>query len=95
MVPPKVKCVTLLWHPNIDERGNVCLSLLRHNSFEGTGWTPSRGLKEIVLGLDALFGDLLNFDDPLNQQAANQYRDSKESFERKVREYIDRYCRRT
>ncbi|KAA0200152.1 hypothetical protein HAZT_HAZT008426 [Hyalella azteca] len=33
--------------------------------------------------------DLLNFDDPLNLEAANHYQKDKESFKRKVRQYID------
>ncbi|XP_022658871.1 NEDD8-conjugating enzyme UBE2F-like isoform X2 [Varroa jacobsoni] len=93
MVPPKVICRTRLWHPNITEEGKVCLSVLRQNSLEATGWTPSRGLKDVVFGLDALFTDLLNFDDPLNQHAATQYRDNREGFERKVRDYIEKYAK--
>ena len=26
MEPPKVECKTLLWHPNIDEQGKICLT---------------------------------------------------------------------
>ncbi len=32
MSPPEVKCLTKLWHPNINEDGEICLSLLRQNS---------------------------------------------------------------
>lgn len=27
--PPKVKCLTSVYHPNIDLEGNVCLNILR------------------------------------------------------------------
>ncbi|MEE6490901.1 hypothetical protein FKM82_016044 [Ascaphus truei] len=27
MVPPKVKCLTRIWHPNITETGEICLSV--------------------------------------------------------------------
>jgi ubiquitin-protein ligase len=27
-----VKCLTQLWHPNISEQGDICLSILRQNS---------------------------------------------------------------
>ncbi|UYV67653.1 UBE2F [Cordylochernes scorpioides] len=37
MVPPKAKCLTRLWHPNISEDGDICLSLLRQNSIDGMG----------------------------------------------------------
>ncbi|KAM6348223.1 NEDD8-conjugating enzyme UBE2F isoform 3-T3 [Alca torda] len=62
MVPPKVKCLTRIWHPNITETGEICLSLLREHSIDGTGWAPTRTLK-----------DLLNFDDPLNIEAAEHH----------------------
>uniref|UniRef100_A0A8C6EJX8 UBC core domain-containing protein n=1 Tax=Microcebus murinus TaxID=30608 RepID=A0A8C6EJX8_MICMU len=32
MVPPRVKCLTRIWHPNITETGEICLSLLREHS---------------------------------------------------------------
>nr|XP_046260157.1 NEDD8-conjugating enzyme UBE2F isoform X2 [Scatophagus argus] len=46
MVPPKVRCLTRIWHPNITENGEICLSLLREHSIDGTGWAPTRTLKE-------------------------------------------------
>ncbi|KAF8791856.1 NEDD8-conjugating enzyme UBE2F like protein [Argiope bruennichi] len=78
MVPPKVKCLTRLWHPNINEEGAICLSLLRQSSIDGLGWAPTRRLKDVVWGLNSLFTDLLNFEDPLNGEAAEHFiRDKK------------------
>ncbi|XP_075938057.1 NEDD8-conjugating enzyme UBE2F isoform X2 [Anarhichas minor] len=45
MVPPKVRCLTRIWHPNITETGEICLSLLREHSIDGTGWAPTRTLQ--------------------------------------------------
>ncbi|XP_040417141.1 NEDD8-conjugating enzyme UBE2F isoform X3 [Cygnus olor] len=78
--PPKVKCLTRIWHPNITEMGEICLSLLREHSIDGTGWAPTRTLKDVVWGLNSLFTDLLNFDDPLNIEAAEHHlRDKRDS----------------
>ncbi|KAK9758581.1 Ubiquitin-conjugating enzyme [Popillia japonica] len=93
MVPPIVKCITRLWHPNINETGEVCLSLLRQHSVDGLGWSPIRRLNDVVWGLHALFTDLLNFDDPLNIEAADMYRNSKDEFHRKVSEYVNLYAK--
>ncbi|XP_017772385.1 PREDICTED: NEDD8-conjugating enzyme UBE2F-like isoform X1 [Nicrophorus vespilloides] len=93
MVPPKVKCLTKLWHPNINESGEVCLSLLRQHSVDGLGWSPIRKLNDVVWGLHDLFTDLLNFDDPLNPDAADMYYNSKEVFHKKVCEYVNMYGR--
>ncbi|XP_039351786.1 NEDD8-conjugating enzyme UBE2F isoform X2 [Mauremys reevesii] len=93
MVPPKVKCLTRIWHPNITETGEICLSLLREHSIDGTGWAPTRTLKDVVWGLNSLFTDLLNFDDPLNIEAAEHHLRDKEDFRNKVEDYIKRYAR--
>ncbi|XP_013912874.1 PREDICTED: NEDD8-conjugating enzyme UBE2F isoform X3 [Thamnophis sirtalis] len=93
MVPPKVKCLTRIWHPNITETGEICLSLLREHSIDGTGWAPTRTLKDVVWGLNSLFTDLLNFDDPLNIEAAEHHLRDKEDFRTKVEDYIKRYAR--
>lgn len=53
--PPKVKCSTRLWHPNISVMGEICLSLLRQNSIDGLGWAPTRTLKDVIWGLNSLF----------------------------------------
>ncbi|XP_042192319.1 NEDD8-conjugating enzyme UBE2F isoform X2 [Callorhinchus milii] len=83
MVPPKVKCLTRIWHPNISETGEICLSLLREHSIDGTGWAPTRTLKDVVWGLNSLFTDLLNFDDPLNIEAAEHHLRDKDDYIRK------------
>ena len=53
----------------------MCLSILRNSSVgnDGTGWTPARRLKDVIWGLNSLFTDLLNFDDPLNIEAAEHF----------------------
>ncbi|XP_053686867.1 NEDD8-conjugating enzyme UBE2F-like [Sabethes cyaneus] len=94
MAPPKVKCLTKLWHPNISVEGDICLSLLRLNSIDGLGWAPTRRLKDVIWGLNSLFTDLLNFDDPLNIEAAEQYSKDKDKFQAKVREYVSAHARR-
>lgn len=94
IVPPHVTCDTRIWHPNIGENGEVCLSLLRQNSIDSLGWAPTRKLKDVVWGLNSLFSDLLNFDDPLNVEAAEHYERDKESFKSKVRDYIQLYAKR-
>ncbi|KAL3290342.1 hypothetical protein HHI36_023686 [Cryptolaemus montrouzieri] len=93
MVPPKVKCLTKLWHPNISETGEICLSLLRQHSMDGLGWSPTRRLKDVVWGLHALFTDLLNFEDPLNIEAADMYKHSKLEFQIKVEEYVKLFAK--
>ncbi len=92
--PPSVRCLTRLWHPNINEEGDVCLSILRLNSVDGHGWQPTRKLKDVIWGLSSLFGDLLNFDDPLNYEAAEHFQADKDGFKAKVKDWVNRYAKR-
>ncbi|VDN98072.1 unnamed protein product [Rodentolepis nana] len=90
--PPVVKCLTKIWHPNIDEHGNVCLSILRQASLDLTGWTPTRKLMDVIWGLESLFGDLCDFTDALNVKAAEQYLQNKDAFIRTARNFMLRYA---
>lgn len=90
--PPVVQCQTCLWHPNITEDGKICLSILREHSLDSTGWLPTRSLKDVVWGLNSLFTDLCDFEDPLNTVAADQYRTDRAAFQRKVQNYITWYA---
>ena len=90
--PPSVTCQTKIWHPNITEDGKICLSILREHTMDGTGWLPTRTLKDVVWGLNSLFTDLLNFEDPLNIEAAQQYAKDRFAFERKALQYIQKFA---
>ena len=46
----------------------------------------------MVTHTHSLFTDLLNFDDPLNVTAAQQFALDKAGFERKVTQYIQRHA---
>ncbi|PXF40153.1 NEDD8-conjugating enzyme Ubc12 [Gracilariopsis chorda] len=75
--PPKVKCSTLVYHPNIDLDGNVCLNILRQD------WKPVLSLSSLLYGLQLLFLEP-NPDDPLNKDAANLLKRDSHAFQRNV-----------
>ncbi|XP_066327500.1 NEDD8-conjugating enzyme Ubc12-like isoform X1 [Miscanthus floridulus] len=75
--PPKVKCKTKVYHPNIDLDGNVCLNILRED------WKPVLNINTIVYGLNLLFSQP-NDEDPLNHDAAAVLRDDPKKFEKNV-----------
>lgn len=47
--PPKALCTTLVYHPNIDWEGRVCLNILRQE------WMPVLSLGSVIFGLMTLF----------------------------------------
>jgi len=75
--PPKVECNTLVYHPNIDWEGHVCLNILRAD------WMPVLSLGSVLFGLMTLFLEP-NPDDPLNKEAAQLMIDKPEDFKRNV-----------
>lgn len=65
--PPKVLCLTKIYHPNIDLEGKVCLNILRED------WKPVLDVNAVIYGVIYLFYEP-NPDDPLNREAADLYR---------------------
>jgi ubiquitin-conjugating enzyme E2 M len=76
--PPKVKCETRVYHPNIDLEGNVCLNILRED------WKPVLTINSIVYGLQYLFLEP-NPEDPLNKEAAEVLQSNRRLFEQNVK----------
>ncbi|CAF1274917.1 unnamed protein product [Adineta ricciae] len=75
--PPKVKCTQIIYHPNIDLNGNVCLNILRED------WQPMLSIETIVIGLVFLFKEP-NPHDPLNHDAAAVYNQNIDLFKSNV-----------
>lgn len=71
--PPKVLCNTMIYHPNIDLKGNVCLNILRKE------WTAVLNVSTVIVGVYFLFTEP-NPNDPLNHDAAEIMRDNPEQF---------------
>jgi len=79
--PPKVVCNTLVYHPNIDWEGKVCLNILRQD------WMPVLSLGSVIFGLMTLFLEP-NPDDPLNKEAAQLMVDKPKEFQKNVQESL-------
>lgn len=98
--PPKVRCREVIYHPNIDLEGKVCLNILRED------WKPVLNLNAVIVGLQvrpgsrprdqgSWSGEALmyrqflflepNATDPLNKEAADDLRHNREGFKRNVR----------
>ncbi|RDA91321.1 hypothetical protein CP533_1570 [Ophiocordyceps camponoti-saundersi (nom. inval.)] len=76
--PPKVRCKQVIYHPNIDLEGKVCLNILRED------WKPVLNLNAVIVGLQFLFLEP-NASDPLNKEAAEDLRSNRDAFKRNVR----------
>lgn len=68
--PPTITFTTPCFHPNVDDRGNICLDILKDK------WSASLSVSAVLQSLRSLLGDPNN-DSPLNGQAAAMWHDQK------------------
>lgn len=71
MIPPKVRFLTKIYHPNIDKLGRICISTLK------SGWSPAIQVKTLMVSIRSLLSDP-NYEDPLDPKIGEhfiQYRD--------------------
>ena len=70
--PPKIVFNSKIYHPNI-KNGSICLSTLKDE------WSPALSLYKILMTIQTLLADP-NPDDPLDTDAANEFKSNKECF---------------
>ncbi|GLV36197.1 effete [Carabus blaptoides fortunei] len=87
--PPAVKFITKVYHPNIDTEGRICLDLLKMPP--SGNWRPSAGIEAILIAVRMLL-NYPNPDDPLMVDIADEFRNLREEYERKAREYTQKYA---
>jgi|LakMenEpi03Aug12_release.lakeMendotaPanAssembly.Ray.scaffolds.fasta_scaffold821975_2 ubiquitin-conjugating enzyme E2 N len=85
-VPPKVKLQTKIYHPNINNLGEICLNILKTD-----GWNPTINLRTLALSLQGLL-ESPNLDDPLNLEVTNHFKSDKISAENKAIEFTVKYA---
>lgn len=79
--PPKVSCMTRIYHPNIDTEGHVCLNVLRED------WSAAYDITACINSLMFLF-QAPNPEDPLNKEAAQLMLQDEKQFARMVQRCI-------
>merc|ERR1711988_1752952 len=70
MVPPKVRFLTKIYHPNIDKLGRICLDILKDK------WSPALQIRTVLLSIQALLS-APNPDDPLANDVAEQWKSNE------------------
>ncbi|KAF9381130.1 Ubiquitin-conjugating enzyme E2 4, partial [Mortierella sp. AD011] len=91
--PPKVKFVTKIYHPNIDEEGAICVALLKNDQ-----WKPATRINQGMLHQLKLLRALVtlleqpNPDDPLMTDIAEIYTTDQAKFQKTAKEYTKKYA---
>jgi ubiquitin-conjugating enzyme E2 A len=84
-VPPKIKFITKILHPNIALDGEICLDILKFN------WSPALSIAKVIISIISLLSDP-NPRSPLNNDAAILYENDIESYNKQVKDYVLLYA---
>ncbi|CAF1437537.1 unnamed protein product, partial [Adineta steineri] len=83
--PPKVRFLTKMWHPNIYENGEVCISILhpptedpQSGEHPSERWNPTQNVRTILMSIISLLNEP-NCSSPANVDASVMYRKYKEN----------------
>lgn len=85
--PPKVRFATKIYHPNVNDTGMICLSIL----VPGT-WKPSFNLLSVLEAIKQLMAEP-NGSDALTPEIGEEFLLNPELFNKKARDYTEMYAK--
>ncbi|GIY43759.1 ubiquitin-conjugating enzyme E2 L3 [Caerostris darwini] len=83
--PPKILFRTKIYHPNIDEKGQVCLDIISTQN-----WKPATKTDQVIQALVALVNDP-EPDHPLRADLAEEYCKDKKKFMKNAEEFTKKF----
>ncbi|KAJ2500961.1 hypothetical protein GGH96_002278 [Coemansia sp. RSA 1972] len=87
--PPSIKFRTRVYHPNIDDFGNICLEVLKTG--KNGCWSPQWTVGKVLIALSVLL-ESPNPSDPLMPEIADQITSDYRAFEETAREWTKRHA---
>ncbi|KAG7387385.1 Ubiquitin-conjugating enzyme E2 T [Phytophthora boehmeriae] len=90
--PPKVRFLTPIYHPNIDDGGRICLDTLKMQP-KGS-WLPSVNISTLLTTIRLLMAEP-NADDGLMPDIADVFKHNRELFNQKATEMTAQHARGT
>jgi ubiquitin-conjugating enzyme E2 N len=106
MVPPKIRFLSKIYHPNVDKLGRICLDVLKskraphphqqieeenHLTYLPDNWSPALQIRTILLSIQALLG-APNPDDPLAADVAKSWKENESKAIATAREWTKTYA---
>ncbi|XP_035676162.1 ubiquitin-conjugating enzyme E2 T-like [Branchiostoma floridae] len=87
--PPKVRFVTPIYHPNIDDGGRICLDILKMPP-KG-GWKPSLNVSTVLTSIQLLMAEP-NPDDPLMTDISNEFKFNRPLYLENAKRWTEKHA---
>lgn len=83
---PRVRFVTKLYHPNVDDDGNMCVGLLKSEA-----WKPSTKASTVLQSIQSLLAEP-NPDDALVSSIAEVYNQDRAQYNKTAAEWTKKHA---
>ncbi|KAL7410641.1 putative UBC5-E2 ubiquitin-conjugating enzyme [Mrakia frigida] len=83
---PIIKFMTKIYHPNVDDEGNICVGLLKADA-----WKPAVKMSQVLMSIYNLLSEP-NPDDPLVSTIAEQFRTDRKKYDATAKDYVKKYA---
>ncbi|XP_030623681.1 ubiquitin-conjugating enzyme E2 T [Chanos chanos] len=87
--PPKIRFLTPIYHPNIDNAGRICLDALKMPP-KGA-WRPSLNISTILTSIQVLMAEP-NPDDPLMADISSEFKYNKPVYLEKAKDWTEKHA---
>ncbi|GMR41666.1 hypothetical protein PMAYCL1PPCAC_11861, partial [Pristionchus mayeri] len=84
--PPKITFNTKIYHPNIDEKGQVCLGIVSPDN-----WKPATRTEQVLMALLGLINEP-EPDHPLRSDLAEEFLKDRKKFNKTAEEFTKKHA---